>query len=364
MREKGSPAVAVVLGTKAELIKMSPVLRELSRRRIPTSLVYTGQHNIEAELKEHKLSKPDFVFDSSAKGRGRFSSKISASLWSLSAFLWIRGILSRTKPTLVLVHGDTMTTAAAALAAKTANPRPSLAHVEAGLRSGSLREPFPEELSRRVTDSLSDWLFAPTYRSAGNLLSEGRPRDTIIITGNTNIDVVSSYKNRTPRNKGTYIIAKLHRHENIHSRKRLSSFVSVLVNSPFPVKLVLTENLERMLRKFSLAIPKKVKILPFLPQKKFIRLVSGARAILTDAGGETEEATFLGIPCIQFREKSERQEAELSGAALRTTDDRKILAALTNLRKTKHLVEKPARDVFGSGRAAREIVDFISKNIL
>ncbi len=369
-RRRGPARVAIVLGTKAELIKMSPVMHELARRRIAYSFVYTGQHNIEAELREHGIPAPDFVFDASAKGRGRFSSRLSASAWSFSAFLWLRERLSAIKPRIVLVHGDTMTTAAGALAVRTIFPRPLLAHVEAGLRSGSLSEPFPEEISRRVADSLSDWFFASTYYAAGNLLAEGKPRDRIVVTGNTNIDVLSLGRpGKAGRRKlRNYIIAKLHRHENIHSRKRLERFLRVLERSPFRAKLLMTENLARMLKRFSLEPPRKVQVLGFLPQRRFFSLLGGARAIITDAGGETEEAAYLSVPCIQFRERSERQESELSGASIRTTDDRKILSALESLRNKKagHFGGKaaPAANVFGEGRAAREIVSFLQKNIL
>jgi UDP-N-acetylglucosamine 2-epimerase len=357
--------IAVVLGTKAELIKMAPVLNELSRKKIAYSLIFTGQHNITSELREHGLRRPEFSMGSPAQQRGRFSSKASASLWSVRAFFWIRRTLARLKPKLVIVHGDTMTTAAASLAAKSFPRPPALAHVEAGLRSGSLSEPFPEEMSRRVTDSLSDWFFCPTYHAAGNLLAEGKPRGRIAITGNTNIDLISHL--RPKKKRGNYVIAKLHRHENLSSRKRLKGFIRVLSQSPIPIRLILTENLVRQLKKFGLALPSKVKTLSFRPQKKFAALLSSARAIITDAGGETEEAAFLGVPAIQFRERTERGESEVSGLSVHTTDPGRVLNCLSEIKRTGRLPGAPKRfdrTAFGEGKAAAQIVEFLRGNIL
>lgn len=347
--------IAVVLGTRAELIKMAPILSELKRRRISAELVFTGQHNIDAELRQLGIPKPAHVFDSSASGRGRFASKASAGLWLARAFLWLARSLGRLKPSLVLVHGDTMTTAAGALAAKSRGLK--LAHIEAGLRSGSLREPFPEEISRRIADALSDYFFCPTYDAAGNLLAEGKPRSRIFITGNTNIDVVRKLAPCRAR-RGNYVLAKLHRHENVTSRARVARFLLAIGGSPIPVRLITTENLERALIKFKLKIPGRVRKIGWLPSRKFLSLLAGAKAIVTDAGGETEEAAYLGTPCIQFRERSERREAEAAGAAWRTTDPGRIRGILGSLGRWK----KPHnREIFGSGDAGRRIADELSR---
>ncbi|MFH0961326.1 MAG: UDP-N-acetylglucosamine 2-epimerase (non-hydrolyzing) [archaeon] len=351
---------AIVIGTKAELIKMSPVMAALKRSGPGYSSIFTGQHNIDQELKENRLSRPDYVFDPSAKGRGRFLSKAAASIWSVKAFFWIRKALSKLKPSVVLVHGDTMTTAAGALAAKSLGL--TLAHIEAGLRSGSVREPFPEEISRRIADKLSDYFFCPTWHSAQNLLAEGKPRSRIFVTGNTNIDAASKKISMSQKKRrGKYLIAKIHRHENVTSRKRLSDFISAISASPLPVVLILPENLERQLAKFGLQVPRNAKTIKYLPQKKFLTLLASATAILTDAGGETEEACWLGVPCIQFRERAERQEAEISGAAIRTTDSKKILEAIVLAKGGKWKIPLEARKAFGTGVAAKEIVGEICK---
>lgn len=351
---------AFVIGTIAELIKISPIVSELEKRRIPYEIFFTGQHNIESALKENKMRPPKHTFDYSAKGRGRFSSKLSAGTWVLRATGWVSKKLSADREiSLVLIHGDTMTTTAGAIGAKLAGKK--LAHIEAGLRSGSAREPFPEELSRRLADSLSDYFFCPTWHSAQNLLSEGKQRSRIFVTGNTNIDVLRSKKSKGSAGipKGKYAIAKLHRHENITSKERIRKFFRAIELSPLPTILILPENLKRQAEKFKIRIPKTERTEGFLPQKKFLSLLSNATTILTDAGGETEEACYLRVPSIQFRKHSERTEAESTGASVRSIVPEEIAEHLKRAKSGKWKITGNARLVFGEGRASKEIADFV-----
>lgn len=371
---KAGKKVLAILGTKAELIKMVPLIRELSKRRIHAKILLTGQHRLDSEIAESKLGSSILgVFDKSAKGRGRFDSKAGALLWVARLTVWLFSEIRMERPSLVIVHGDTMSTFAGSIAAKAAGRK--IGHVEAGLRSGSSREPFPEELSRRFADSVSEYYFCPTWQAEQNLLSEGRPRRNIFVTGNTNIDsareklAVRREKRRPQKNKERipnkpFIIAKIHRHENVSDKGRLERFFRAVEDSPVKVLIILPENLKRNALKAGLSIPKNALKREFMSQSDFLKILSKSTAILTDAGGETEEACYLGIPCIQFREKSERQEAESSGAAARTTDPEKIKELINLARDKIWRVPKNAKETFGKGKAAIEIADAIENEIL
>lgn len=367
--------IMIVLGTRAELIKMAPVMRELQRRKMPYFFLHAGQHDIRDMIKQLNVKAPDLILEIPEVKRGRFEiSTLKALLWNLGNFWRIRQAIKRLKPKLVLVHGDTMTTAAASLAAKSigVNP-PLLAHVEAGLRSGDVFEPFPEEISRRIADFCSDICFAPTERAAGNLRRHWYFGKKVYVTGNTNIDSlklnlpVALKRSKIKLPPKPYAVAEMHRQENIKSRKRSTSFVEVLLNVPCPIIFTLFENTRRQLEKFGLLQKlrnaKHVRLHETLPYHDFLKLFANTACIITDAGGEIEEATVLRIPCIAFRKASERQEAEEAGVAVRVGSNAKLALEYINEALTKgafYKRAKKARNPFGEGTASKQIASIIS----
>ena len=315
--------IAIVLGTRAELIKLFPVMRELDKRQIPWKFVHTGQHNIYELLKELKVKSPDVTLDfaehKSAKFRGgKLATIAKAAYWSLKICLKIRQVLSQIKPDVVICQGDTMANASTALAVRSIiYKRPLLAHVEAGIRTYDLFEPFPEEFSRRVTDLFSDILLAPTKRAANNLSKEltfGR----VFVVGNTIVDAVNHIVSKRYGAGNKFVIAQIHRQENVNSRARMRKFVELILAVPYKILLVVHGNTEHKLKEFGLwrdLAGENVEVSEIMGYSKFLNVLQNSAGIITDSGGVQEECCILKKPCLIFREKTERPEAIEAGAA-------------------------------------------------
>jgi len=368
--------ILISLGTRAELIKMAPVMRELARRKMPFYFLHAGQHRIDDLIKALSLKEPDEVLDRPDIVRGRFGvATFKALAWDLKMFWRIRAAIKRVKPQVVLVHGDTMTTAVTSLATRSLCNRPRLGHVEAGIRSGDLLEPFPEEISRRKTDFLADYCFAPTKRAVENLKKEGKRISGIFLTGNTNVDVLlenlsKSKSSRLSLPSKPYVFAQMHRQENIRRRERCEGFIEVLKAVKRPVVFIFLENARMQFDKFDLIQKLKqlpnVKIYDNLPYHDFLKVFSNADCIFTDGGGQTEEAAVLRIPTVLWRRASERVEAEEAGTAVRVGSDAKkainfIQEALS--RGPFYSRAKKAVNPFGKGDAGKKIVAILEKQI-
>jgi UDP-N-acetylglucosamine 2-epimerase (non-hydrolysing) len=308
-----------------------------------------------------ELPTPDFSFKVEASSAGAQTAEIMMKMDRL---------LGQIEPSILLVEGDTNSVLASALAAnKRVIP---IGHVEAGLRSFDLR--MPEEHNRRLTDHLSEYLFAPTERAKANLLKEnvwGR----IYLTGNTAIDAVvehlpiaekkSNIMSKIPFE--TFALATAHRAENVDDLSVLESFMDVFSESPTPIvypmhprtRRRLQEN--RMLEKMEAL--SNVLILPPLGYLDFLVLMKNCRLIITDSGGIQEEATAPDIrkPVLVMRLSTERSEAVEAGfAKVVGTDKKEILAAMHEA--VSHEVELPYASPFGDGTAGQKTVDIIKKS--
>ncbi len=357
---------------------MAPVMREFHERKLQYYYAHSGQHDVRDLCQSLGVRPPDLSLEIPQILRGRFGGSIQALYWSIRTMWRLRRVFLDKKRVgdvkLVLVHGDTMTTATAALAARLILfHRPLVGHVEAGLRSGNLMEPYPEEASRRIADFCSDLFFAPTNKAAGNLIAEGVPKEKIFATGNTNVDVLMqnlplAKKSGFKLPKTPYVFAQLHRQENIKSRQRFEAFVELLEKIPCKVMFVFLENARAQAKKFGfeqriLSAPNVVST-DNLPYHDFLRAFSNASCIVTDGGGEIEEACALKIPCIVFRHASERQEAEEAGCAVRIGHDAQKALSLVNEVLAKGDFYKRAahsQNPFGDGRAAKKIADAVAK---
>jgi UDP-N-acetylglucosamine 2-epimerase (non-hydrolysing) len=359
--------IMVVVGTRPEIIKMSPIVRELRKNEVPTTFVHCGQHydyNMSQQfIEDLELSSPDYAYKIRAYSPGAQTARIIA---------YMDKLLKETAPAVVLVEGDTNSVLAVAVAA---NKREiPVGHVEAGLRSFDLR--MPEEHNRRLTDHLSTFLFAPTERAKANLERES-VWGKIYVTGNTVIDAVVQHLPIAEKKSEIlkqirfekFALATAHRAENVDAEAVLRTFMEVFAESPVPVVYPMHPRTKKRLRqnKMYAQISKRgnVQILPPLGYLDFLVLMKKSELIITDSGGIQEEATAPSIrkPVLVVRLSTERPEAVEAGfVKVVGTDKHEILAAIgTALARRKEL---PYTSPFGDGKAAEKIVKMISESSL
>lgn len=373
--EDRSTHVMVVFGTRPEAIKMAPVVSALKKRQdLRVSVAITAQHR---EMLDQVLDlfaiDPDEDLNVMQPGQslpGLFSKILQG----------MTGVLARQRPNLVLVHGDTSTTLATALAAFYA--KVPVGHVEAGLRTGNMTAPWPEEANRRLTAPLAQLHFAPTTRSRENLLVEGIAEDGIHVTGNTVIDALLSIVRRIQSDAGMretlagsfpfldpdkqLVLVTGHRRENFgHGFEQICLALADLarredVQIVYPVHL--NPNVQEPVNRI-LAGTKGVFLVEPLDYLPFVYLMSHARLILTDSGGVQEEAPSLGKPVLVMRDTTERPEAVEAGTVrLVGTDRRRIVEQATHLLDDQQVYETMSRahNPYGDGKAAERIADIIS----
>jgi len=352
--------IAIILGTRPEIIKMSPLIRECKIPGIEYYILHTGQHySFEMDrvfFEELKLPVPKYNLDVGSGSHGEQTGKMLAG---------IEEILLKDIPNIVLVQGDTNTVLAGALAASKLYIK--VGHVEAGLRS--FDRSMPEEINRIVADHVSDYLLAPTENSKRHLLNEGIPEEKIFVTGNTVVDAVYQKLEISKQNrhtlskldlkKGEYFLTTVHRAENTDNKERLSSILSgfkqIYQTFRLPVVFPAHPRTVKMINKFGLKIPGGTKVIEPAGYLDFLQLEGGAKLILTDSGGLQEEGCILGIPCITLRDNTERPETVDAGA--------NIIAGING--NIAHLAEKMTAsetnwdNPYGIGNAAELIINKI-----
>jgi UDP-N-acetylglucosamine 2-epimerase (non-hydrolysing) len=358
---------AVIFGTRPEIIKLSPVIRALQKRKRPYFVIHTGQHySYEMDrvfIEQLELPQPRYILKGRSKGQhlhGEHTGRLMAD---------IEAVLLQEKPKIVLVEGDTNTVLAGSLVSAKANGI-RLGHVEAGLRSYDRQ--MPEEINRIVSDHLSDLLFAPTAHAKKILLGEGIPAKKIFVTGNTIVDSVRqnleiadrkiNLAKALPPLPKEYFLMTLHRQENVDDKKRLGSILQALekVGNYFKKTIVFPVHPRtlKMLGSFGMKMPGCVlEILPvgFL---EFLKLERGAGLLLTDSGGVQEEGCILKIPCVTLRTSTERPETVQVGAnVVAGTDPGHVLACAKKMIGRKRNWPNP----FGDGRSGERIAQITEK---
>lgn len=349
--------IGVILGTRPEIIKMSPVIRECERRGIDYFLLHTGQHySYEMNrlfFEELELPDPDYSLDVGSGTHAGQTAKIMTG---------VEDVLVKESPDVVLVQGDTNTVMAAALAASKLHTR--VGHIEAGLRS--FNRWMPEEINRVLTDHISDYLFAPTESARDNLLHEGITERKICVTGNTVVDAV--YQNLgIAEKKGNvlkefdlepreYFLVTAHRQENVDNRTRLKEILKGLegVQREFslPVVFPVHPRTEKRIKELGIGVDGLNLTKPF-GFLEFLQLESQAKFVLTDSGGVQEEACVLGVPCATMRYDTERPETlDVGSNVLVGADSRKILEAVRSIETWKSGWKNP----YGDGIAGKMIV--------
>ena len=351
---------SIVLGTRPEIIKFSPIIRKCERLGLDYFILHTGQHysyNMDRVFFE-QLELPGAKCNLDV-GSGTHAEQTGKML------IGIERVLHEEGPDLVLVEGDTNSVLAGALAAVKLGIK--VGHVEAGLRSYDRQ--MPEEINRVLADHCSDLLFAPTQKSKCILLGEGIREDKIFVTGNTIVDAVyqnleiskrkGDFHDKLNVENGGYFLATVHRQENVDDEKRFRGILKGLEMAHeefgFPVIYPIHPRAEKQLKVFAIQA-NGIKIIEPLDYLSFLQLESNAKLVLTDSGGVQEEACILGVPCVTLRDNTERPETlEVGANVLTGTNPNKIVDRIKFMLGRKNDWKNP----FGDGKAGERIIEVL-----
>ena len=358
--------VMTIFGTRPEAIKMAPLVKELENRKEIESIVcVTAQHR---EMLDQVLNvfdiKPDY--DLNIMKQGQTLSEITSRV-----LLGLEDVIKKENPNIILVHGDTTTTFAGALAAF--YNQVDIGHVEAGLRTWDKYSPFPEEMNRQMVDRLTDMFFAPTEVSKNNLLNEGIDENKIYVTGNTAIDAMKTtvkdeYDNEVFDwiGKDRMILLTAHRRENLgEPMRRIFKAIKRVVDEYDDIKVVYPIHLNPKVREVAYEVFEdmdRIKLIEPLEVIDFHNFINKSYIILTDSGGIQEEAPSLGKPVLVLRDTTERPEGITAGTLkLVGTDEDVIYNETKKLLEDKdeYLKMSKASNPYGDGTASKQIVDTI-----
>lgn len=352
--------ISVCIGTRPELIKMAPVIRRLKEAGFLCEFIHSNQHyskELDADIiRDLRLDNPDLNLGIGSLPHAAQTGRTMEALEN--HFL-------QSRPDFLLVHGDTNTTLGAAIAAKKMNI--PIGHIEAGLRSYDNK--MPEEINRILVDRISDIHFAPTSVAKENLLKEGFTEDSIEVCGNTVVDAIqehvtfakkSKILNQVNVKKNDYILATMHRPENVDSKKELAAVFSLLdyASSKVGKKVVapLHPRTKKQIDALNVSVPTSVEIFDPVGYIDMLALISNAALVMTDSGGIQEEAYVLKRPLMTMRSSTERPET-LTANFIIGTDTEKFDAGWSAF--STESVEWT--DVFGKGDTSQTIVKRLRK---
>ncbi len=362
--------ILAIFGTRPEAIKMAPLVKELrSRKGIETIVCVTAQHRemLDQVLHTFKI-KPDY--DLNIMKPGQSLSEVTSRI-----LMGLEEVIKAEQPDLVLVHGDTSTAFAGALAAFYNGIK--IGHVEAGLRTGNLQSPWPEEANRLLIDVLADYYFAPTENSMKNLVQENKPAERIYVTGNTAIDalqttVVDSYEHPDLdwMSQGRGVLLTAHRRENLgEPMVHIFNAIKRVVDEFDDVRVVYPIHLNPKVREIADNILKdndRIRLIEPLEVVDFHNFLNKAYLVLTDSGGIQEEAPSLGKPVLVLRDTTERPEGVEAGTLkLAGTNEKNIYTAVRELLTNEELYQSmsKASNPYGDGQASRRIADIIVEQL-
>lgn len=359
--------VLSIFGTRPEAIKMAPLIKELeSREEIESIVCVTAQHRemLDQVLKTFKI-KPDYDLNIMKQGQ-------TLGDVTIRALTGLEKVINECKPDIVLVHGDTTTTFAGALAAF--YNQVAIGHVEAGLRTNDKYSPYPEEMNRQMVDCMTDMFFAPTNLSKENLLKENIDKNKIYVTGNTVIDamkttVTNNYTHpelKWIKENDRMILLTAHRRENLgEPMRRIFRAIKRIIDEFEDVKVVYPIHMNPKVREVAQEVFKncdRIKLIEPLEVFDFHNFQNKAYLILTDSGGIQEEAPSLGKPVLVLRNTTERPEGIEAGTLkLVGTDEEIIYNETKKLLNDKDEYNKmsKASNPYGDGLASKYIVDNI-----
>jgi UDP-N-acetylglucosamine 2-epimerase (non-hydrolysing) len=361
--------IMLVFGTRPEAIKMCPLVLELRQRSaLETIVCVTGQHRemLDAVLGAFEV-EPDY--DLSVMGSNQTLFDITQKVMT-----GMRDVLVKEAPDVVLVHGDTTTTYAAALAAFYLGI--PVGHVEAGLRTYNIRSPFPEEFNRQAVDIITDWAFAPTETSKENLLREGKRPEIVFVTGNTAIDALKT----TVRGDFTHpelewakdsrlVMLTAHRRENLgEPMRRIFRAIRRVVDEFPDLKVIYPVHLNPAVKSAAegeIGDHSRIRLIEPLDVLPFHNFLARSYIILTDSGGIQEEAPSLGKPVLVLRDTTERPEGVAAGTLkLVGTREQDVYDGFKQLVTDFEMYEKmsKASNPYGDGFASKRIADILESN--
>lgn len=363
--------IMLVFGTRPEAIKMCPLVNELKTRKdIQTIVCVTGQHK---EMLTQVLEAFDVVPDFDL-----LIMKKQQTLFDVTTAILdkIKPILEREEPDIVLVHGDTSTTFATALACYYLQIK--VGHVEAGLRTHNIYSPFPEEFNRQAVSIISEYNFAPTELSRRNLLEEGRDPKSIFVTGNTVIDALKTTidKNYTHpelqwAEGSRLILITAHRRENLgEPMKNMFRAIRRVMDENDDVKAIYPIHMNPAIRSIAdeiLGDDDRIHIIPPLDVLDFHNFTSHSYLILTDSGGIQEEAPSMGKPVLVMRDTTERPEGITAGTLkLVGTDEETIYNEFNRLLSDseEYKAMSQASNPYGDGTACKQIADILEQALV
>lgn len=302
--------IILVVGARPNFMKAAPLYHYLKKqKKVNIIFLHTGQHYdyemSEIFFEDLGLPKPDYFLNIQSGSHTEQTAKI---------MIRFEKVLLKEKPDIIVVFGDVNSTVACSLVAK--KMQIPIAHVEAGLRSYD--DAMPEEVNRRITDTISDLLFTPSIDANSNLLKEGINREKIFLVGNIMIDSLMTAVNKIKDEvkffkkfgvkPSRYCLVTIHRPFNVDDKERLSEIVSKIneVSQKIPVIFPVHPRTNKNLQDWKIEVTGNVKIIPPLGYRDFIFLEKNAGLVITDSGGIQEETTFLGIPCLTLRPNTER----------------------------------------------------------
>lgn len=355
--------ICIVVGTRPEIIKLAPVIKYCVKNKLNFFIINTSQHYDYIMSKiffdELGLPHPKYHLDAS---KGTHAEETGEMV------VFIERVLTKEKPGVVLVQGDTNTVLSGALAA--AKMLIPVAHIEAGLRS--FDERMPEELNRILTDHMSSFLFAPAVTDKMNLLKDGIFEKKIFVVGNTIVDAVYNYGrlNRKPLcigdcygldfKKDSYMLVTAHRPENVDFKDTLQEILKgiELVYKKFwlPMVYPIHPRTKKMIKQFDLKVPEGLRLIEPVGYLHMLELIKKARLVLTDSGGIQEEACVLKVPCVTMRMSTERPETVSVGANIISG-----VKPLNILKCAEIMFRKQAKwsNPYGNGKTAEKIMKIL-----
>lgn len=366
--------IAIVLGTRPEIIKMAPIIDEIVQRKLELVLIHTGQHYDDEMsgnfFKDLEIPQPDYNINVGSQSHGKQTALMMEG---------IEEVLMNESPDIVLVQGDTNAVLAGALVASKLHI--AVGHVEAGLRS--FDNSMPEEINRKASDACSLMYFVPTENSAINLLAEGISREDIFITGNTVVDACfrhlkiaekigfedESLKELNIGDMDNILTLTMHRAENVDNENRLKNIIEALsklenVDVIFPIHPRTKKTLQYFGLYDTLEQLGHVHIIKPLGYLDFLRLTSISDLILTDSGGLQEEAITLDVPVLTLRYNTERPETVTAGGNILVGAECEAIVLNTNKILEEESFRKKmceAKNPYGNGDSAKLILDAIEE---
>lgn len=362
--------VIFIFGTRPEAVKMCPVIKEFRKHdSLETIVLVSGQHRqmLDQVLKVFGIV-PNYDLGIMKEGQDLFD--ISNAVLNN-----VRGVLESVNPDLILVHGDTTTSFASALAAYYL--RIPIAHVEAGLRTYNIHSPYPEEFNRIAVDSLSDLLFAPTVSARDNLIKEGKEPANVFVTGNTVIDALKSTYRPDFINPdllwakdSRIILLTMHRRENLgQAMKEMMGAIRKVMDEHEDCKLIFPMHKNEKVRELAFSAfegQERIRLIEPLDPISFHNVMARSYLILTDSGGIQEEAPSMNVPVLVLRDTTERPEGIEAGTArIVGTQRDDIYHSVSLLLDNKEEYEKMTGidNPYGDGKASERIFEIVKTRL-